>query len=544
MGQEPRILVLTQGYPISALVDDIRTSVSDSVVIDARFSDQLKSEADFRLVLHFARDAGKRITVITRDPVVTALAGQLGVDVLSELQEQKVVEPDDGAEEPAAPSDHEEEPGEQDEEAGEGIPDEACEGVREGAEIRRGGAMVGGRGLPRRALIVAAALALVAAGVWLVYVLSLRVGVTVIPATVNISETVIIAADPTGRQLGESDVTIGITVPSEVLSVEVEYSTEIPTTGERREGITPSVGEVLLINSSLDPVTVPARTRLSTADGIEFETVNDVTVDPKTITMRAGLKVGEINGTAVVAATACNPGSDGNVPAMSIATIKGPLAGRLQVVNEHEFRGGRDRVTRVVSEADVERLMQISERWMLEDGAARLRKMAGLDRYLLTPTLELHIRSSRVYPDALTESDRVSIDIEGRVDLASVHFRDLSAAIEDKLSAAMGDGFRLLADQLQIDSLSCARLSSGIVAISVDANAAFVAEVDGRLVAAALAGEPVEDARRRLLESGEVAEFVVDGYIDRFPRWPRLIDVTVAEPAGIEVGLETDAGEV
>jgi len=532
---EPRILVLTHGYPISSLVEDIRTSVSDSVVIDARFSDQLKSETDFRLVLHFARDVGKRITVITRDPVVTALATQLGVDVLSELPEQKPLQPGDGVEEPAVPQD-------QEEGAGEAPSGERFEGA---GGVRNGRRLAGSKGgLPPRALIVVAALALVTVGVLLVYVLSLRVVVTVVPATVRITETVIIAADPTGRRPSAADVTIGITVPSEVLSVDVEHSMEIPTTGERREGIAPAVGEVLLINSSLDPITVPARTKLTTSDGIEFETVNDVVVGAKTITTRAGIKVGETNGTAVVAASASNPGSEGNVPAQSITAIKGPLAGKLQVVNENEFRGGRDRVTRVVAQADVERLIEISESYMLQDGAARLRKLAGIDRYLLLPTLELHVKSSRIYPDVSMESDRVSIDIEGRVDLATVHFRDLSAAIEDKLSAAMGDGFRLLADQLQIDSLSCAKLSSGIVAISVDVNATFVADIDERLVAAALAGVRVEEARQRLLESGELAEFAVDRHIDRFPRWSQLIDVTVAGPAEIEVNRETDTGGV
>ncbi len=553
----PRILVLTQGYPISSLVDDIRTSVSDLVVIDARSSDQLKSETDFRLVLHFARDVGKRITVITRDPVVTALATQLGVDVLSELPEQKAVQPYDGVDEPAVRPD-------QEGDVGEAAPDERFEGVRAAGDERDGveggregsagelrgvrsarkAAAVNKRRLPPRAVIVFAALALVTVGALLVYVLGQRVEVTVVPATVSITETVIIAADPTGRQPSAADVSIGITVPSEVLSVDVEHSTEMPTTGERREGITPAVGEVLLINSSVNPITVPARTKLSTPDGIEFETVNDVVVDAKTITTRAGIKVGETNGTAVVAASACDPGSGGNVPAMSITAIKGPLAGKLQVVNENEFKGGRDRVTRVVAEADVEHLIQISKGFMLEDGAARLRKLAGIDRYLLLPTLELHVKSSRVYPNVSMESDRVSIDAEGRVDLASVHFRDLSAAIEDKLSVAMGDGFRLLADQLQIDSLSCAGLSSGIVAISVDVNATFVADVDERLVAAALAGEQVEEASRRLLESGEVAEFAVGRHIDRFPRWLQLIDVTVAEPTEIEVNQETDTGGV
>ena len=150
MDGEPRILVLTQGYPISALVDDIMTSVSDSVVIDARFSDQLKSETDFRLVLHFAATSGSE-SIITRDPVVTALAAQLGVDVLSELPEQRPFSRNDCSEEPAVPPDQ--------------------EAARLGAEFAMAGKRVaGGRwSWPPHSLM--------AVDVWLVCVFSLRVEV-------------------------------------------------------------------------------------------------------------------------------------------------------------------------------------------------------------------------------------------------------------------------------------------------------------------------------------------------------------------------------
>ena len=56
---------------------------------------------------------------------------------------------------------------------------------------------------------------------------------------------------------------IGITVPSEVLSVDVEHSAKSRRRVSAVRGSPLLSAEVLLINSSLDPITVPARTSLA-----------------------------------------------------------------------------------------------------------------------------------------------------------------------------------------------------------------------------------------------------------------------------------------
>ena len=56
-------------------------------------------------------------------------------------------------------------------------------------------------------------------------------------------------------------------------------------------------------------------------------------------------------------------------------------------------------------EDDVEQLRRMSEDRMLEDGARRLAELAGLDMYLLLPTLELEIRSLQIYPEVAKESN-------------------------------------------------------------------------------------------------------------------------------------------
>jgi hypothetical protein len=539
MNDEPRIMVLGSGYPISSLIEDIRASLSDRVIIDARSSDLLKNEADLRLLQYYASDEGKTITIVSRDPVVCALASQLDIEVLSELPA-----PDSEASEAdAVPGG---EPTEETESANAVDPSstgsEATPGATGAArwpskrlERRHG---LDTRAMTRIAILAAAVFLVAVAG--LICVRSSRLQVKVIPAMTEISQTVIVGTHGNGAGTGA----LGLSIPSKILSTEVEYETEIPTTGELREGITPAIGEVLLINSGSAPVRIPAKTKLRTADGIEFEIINDTLVDPKTVIMRAGRKVGETSGTVLAAATACEPGSAGNVPALSIVSIDQPYSQTIEVTNENEFRGGRDRVIRVVSESDVAELRRMSEQWIRDEGVSRLRKQTGLDVYLLLPTLEMSVRSSRVYPEVGRESDRVSIEAVGRVQIESVRFEDLSAAISSKLSDVMGDGFALIADSLTIDSLSCSRLSSGAVAISVDVTAAFEAEIDPKLLAEALAGEDVEAARTRLLESGRISDLVVQDGTKSFPRWSQLIQVVVSESLSAEVSQEASVSGV
>ncbi|HOB91022.1 MAG: baseplate J/gp47 family protein [Bacillota bacterium] len=533
MNSEPRVLVLDPDASVSSLIRDIRASLSDNVIIDARLSDALKNEPDLRLLIHYARDDGKRITIVTRDPAMSALADQLGIEVLSELpagehEREEIGQPDtsalqagsaDGLDKPKHASAHD---------GRSGVAQSTADRSR-----RMAGRLVSRSSrpsvLPRVSMRAVVALVVIVMAITVVtaYVRSLLVEVTVVPATARVSETLIIGVD---SGLVEPETALGINIPSERLATEVQYSREILTTGELREGITPAVGEVLLINSGSAPVRVPARTKLWTADGIEFETVNDVQVDPKTTMMRAGIKIGETSGTALVAATAVEPGSSGNIPALSIISIEEPFSDLLQVTNENEFRGGRDRVIRVVSEDDVEQLRRMSEDRMLEDGARRLAELAGLDMYLLLPTLELEIRSLQIYPEVAKESERVSIQTAGVVGVDAVRLEDLSKAIGDKLSGLLGEGYALIADSLAIDSLSSSRLSSGQTVISVDVSALFKAEISPHVVAEFLAGEGFDEVRDRLIGSGRITDLAVHEEIEAFPRWPRLIRVVVSEP--------------
>lgn len=533
MNNEPRVLVLSADSSVSSLVQDIRASLSDSVVIDARFSDVLKNEADLRLLLHYAGDDGKRITIITRDSTMSALADQLGIEVLSELPVQRE---DDGSAEQDEPntlpgesaSDLDKHESVLDANGQDGMAQDSTRGVDQSISRYPGKSLRTSKAATRVTVLLAS-LALITTIV-VVYVRSSRIEVNVIPATARVSEALIIGVERDGGQ--EPKDVLGMSIPSYRLSTEIEYSREMPTTGEVREGIAPAVGEVLLINSGLAPIRIPAKTKLKTVDGIEFETVSDVEVDPKTTMVRAGLKVGETSGTATVTVTAVKSGSSGNVPALSVALIDEPFSDLLQVTNENEFRGGRDRVIRVVSEGDAEQLRRMSEARMLEDGAAKLMESSGLDMYLLTPTLEVNVRSIEIYPDVHKESDRVSIQTSGTVEVEAVRFEDLSKAIGDKLSVSLGEGYALIADSLAIDSLSSYRLSSGQVAISLDVSATFRAEISPEVVAKSLAGEGFDEVRERLIGSGRVADLIVDEDIESFPRWPYLIRVVVSMPSG------------
>lgn len=524
MNSEPRVLILDSGFSISSIIKDVRESLSDSIVIDVRSTDALKNEADLRLLLHYAEEDGKRITIVTRDPVLASLAGQLGMEVLSELPAQvgRIADAGSSLSDLADGVDMAEDHA--------STLDQSTVAVYEQSSGTRATRFAGLFSKSTRIAVFLAFFAL-AATVALAYLRSSLVEVRIVPATTQVNETLIVGVDTDGKTHQELEETFGVAIPSQRLSTDVECSMEIPTTGETREGIVPSVGEVLLINSGLTPVRVPARTKLRTVDGIEFETVNDVEVDGKTVITRAGVKIGETSGTALVAATAVVPGSSGNVPAQSIVSIEPPFDGLLQVVNENEFRGGRDRITRVVSEDDMAQLQKLSRQRMLEEGTKKLGQTAGLDMYLLMPTLELRVLSASYYPDVGKESDRVSVQASGLVEADAVRLADLSKAIGDRLSTLLGDGYSLIADSLAINSLSSHRLGSGRIAISIDVSAWFKAEVNPRLVAEVLAGKDFDEARSRLVDLEKIADLTVDEDIQEFPRWPWLIRVAVEEPS-------------
>jgi len=108
----------------------------------------------------------------------------------------------------------------------------------------------------------------------------------------------------------------------------VEGTGQIATTGRRDVPDAKASGEVTLVNLLPQDVNVPRGTvvRTSAAVPVRFQITQDVVVPA--------------NGQITVPIEALNPGLTGNVGALLINQVEGPLASALRVFNTNPTSGG------------------------------------------------------------------------------------------------------------------------------------------------------------------------------------------------------------
>jgi len=104
-------------------------------------------------------------------------------------------------------------------------------------------------------------------------------------------------------------------VPARWVEIEIEGEDEIPATGMMDVPETHAQGEVVFANRSSDPLVVPKGTIVRTGSGvnIRFFTVSEVELP------------GILWGHARVGIIAMEPGPSGNVNALTVNTVEGPL---------------------------------------------------------------------------------------------------------------------------------------------------------------------------------------------------------------------------
>lgn len=133
-------------------------------------------------------------------------------------------------------------------------------------------------------------------------------------------------------------------LPALRISVEIEETDSISTTGQQVTGQSDATGEVLFINQTDDEVTIPAGLVVGTSAStpVHFRTVEDVIVP-------AGI------GSEVVAQIEPLPnalGELGNVEANRVNAIIGDLSEQVTVINPQPISGGGVQTRQVVTQED------------------------------------------------------------------------------------------------------------------------------------------------------------------------------------------------
>jgi hypothetical protein len=244
-------------------------------------------------------------------------------------------------------------------------------------------------------------------------------------------------------------------MPAYAVSVVVEGSDQIPSSGSIAVPDTSATGEVEFNNLTADEVLIPAGTVVTTMDNppLRFATSRD-------IHLPAG-----VGRKAAVIVQALKPGKSGNVAAAKIQAVEGgigPLAG---VYNPEAFAGGSDRTSPAPSEKDY---TDLTNKLL---GALRLTAAADLthslkgDQRLLDGTLQPGETVKKITdPQAGQPGDFARLTMQVQFNAWVVNETDLESVALTALDANRPQGFVPVSAKLSMDFLNDSyQLSEGTV---------------------------------------------------------------------------------
>ena len=383
------------------------------------------------------------------------------------------------------------------------------------------------RGLSLGGLVVRVGVlvALLAGALYVAYLTLPNVSITIEPLTeVAGPITVEIVAD---RSVTVADPVAGV-VPAAVVDIPLSATDDFPATGTRVEETRAGGRVVLTSKNTVADVVVTAATRISTASGVLFETLENVTVPQADFDSSAP-------GRAVVRVRAVRPGPSGNVAAGTITRLPAAYADQLvEATNPNGTSGGERREVAIVTQNDYDDALEVLEQ--------------RLDDQLALEAEDPTIAPSGLvaFPETAAREVVTTEPTAGRL---------VDEAVETFTLSAESVGTILAVDEAQVAEMAAARLAESVPAdarlfpesvstdlgdvdVIGDGRIAYAASVtgeqyvppdQGRLVSA-IQGRSIDEARVILEAYGTVRITPWPDFVGSVPDDPRRINLTVVEP--------------
>lgn len=316
-------------------------------------------------------------------------------------------------------------------------------------------------------------------------------------------------------------------VPAERVDLPLMVSGGFPATGTAVSQ-TRATGTVRFTSeNTLNDVTIPAGTRITTASGVAFTTRVELVVP------RASFAAGPT--TRDVAVQAAQAGPPGNVAAGAITRVPDTLRAQLIAVrNAQATSGGRRAEVPEVAATDYDAALQQLTARLDEQLATAL-----ADPAKVPPGLTIHPATAAVVD---VRPDRASADVVGTRGTSftltvsatgTVLGVDRSLIVDvavDELKRAVPAGFRVLDDTIAT-SVGDPVVESDTLRYTVEARGLQWRPVDAATIVTAVRGRSMEEARTTLEQYGRADVSHWPEFLDTMPTQDSRITVAVQDPA-------------
>jgi hypothetical protein len=368
---------------------------------------------------------------------------------------------------------------------------------------------------------------------------SLAIGLLAIGgvASVTVLPTASIAIAPSTRAVGP----IAVAVTADPSAVEVDAAAglvpaqrlEVPLSVSgafRASGIqtteTRATGEVRF-RADGEPIedVISVRTRVSTPDGVEFDTTRTVTLEP------SDSSPGEY--VAVAPVQAVLPGPQGNVPAGAITVQEALASLGISVSNPEPTSGGTREETPVVTEDDYDSAVVDLQNRLTGQFADRLADPETVPEGLtLFPETAVRGESTHRPPAAEVVGqpiERFELASEAAGSVLAVEEGLVEAVARTRLVEEAPTGSLLLDRTVSVEA-GRGTASGGVVRYAAIAQGRAVTVVDVDELLLEVSGKPIDEARSILEGYGDIEITVWPDFVGRLPDDTGRIDVTILGP--------------
>ncbi len=287
-------------------------------------------------------------------------------------------------------------------------------------------------------------------------------------------------------------------IPATQLSVQIEDSGTVETSGVQGMGEAAATGSVVFINQTEQAVTIPAGTNVATSGGsvIQFRTLSEAAI-PGGIGLQIEVSIEALTDSA---------GSVGNVDAGTINTVVGPLANQVSVRNIAPTGGGSNRTQRTVTQDDQDRLLATVRQQLQNRAYVEMQSRISKTQCIILETVRIVEERSdwqtfSAQPGEVT--DTLSLDMRAVVEAIVIDEQFGQQVVYAQLSHQVQQGQSIVPQSVGYDlgceSVESVSMATGDVVFTMNGSGTVVAQIDADQVRSALAGRSLTDAMAYLV---------------------------------------------
>ncbi len=341
--------------------------------------------------------------------------------------------------------------------------------------------------------------------------------VIIVPARTRVISSV----ELTARTGIEEPDYLNMLIPARVVQARVEGYGTTPTTGQDDAPVGKATGVVTMINRTSRELTVPEGTILRTTFGesVRFRTTEEVVV-PAGVGKQVQVQI-----------EAVEPGLIGNVPALTINQVEGPLNISLRVSNPFNTEGGTVERVATVTQEDKDRLKNELLGQLQQQAYLKLGENLRPGEYIPPETVQTYVLAETYDRFSGEHADELGLQLQLLARGLAIDLDGARQLAERSLRESVPEDHYLLDETIETGEPKFTLFGDEFVNFTMTASGEAILPIQTGEVRAVLAGAPVDTAPELLQSTFDLARppqiILKPNWINTLPHLPSRILVRV-----------------